>query len=67
MFIRKLLCCLILDFQINERIFPLLFHVAIDVLPAQASAVPCETRTTSESTSTDNDSSSLILQDGLLS
>ncbi|KDQ05813.1 hypothetical protein BOTBODRAFT_81079, partial [Botryobasidium botryosum FD-172 SS1] len=22
--------------------FPLLFHVALDILPAQASAVPCE-------------------------
>lgn len=26
----------------NEAKYPLLFHVALDVLPVQASAVPCE-------------------------
>ena len=28
--------------QKKERVFPLLFHVAMDVLPAQASSVPSE-------------------------
>jgi hypothetical protein len=29
-------------FQLHEHIYPLLFWVAMDVLPAQASSVPCE-------------------------
>src|SRR5438477_6802921 len=29
-------------FQENEKIYPLLYRVALDILPVQASAVPCE-------------------------
>jgi hypothetical protein len=28
--------------QKHEHVYPLLFHLAIDVLPAQATSVPCE-------------------------
>ncbi|KAG6822175.1 hypothetical protein H0H92_014960, partial [Tricholoma furcatifolium] len=30
------------DWERKEHVFPLLFRVAMDVLPVQASAVPCE-------------------------
>jgi hypothetical protein len=39
------LCVLIINNisnQVNERNHPLLFYVALDILPVQASAVPCE-------------------------
>ncbi|KIK77738.1 hypothetical protein PAXRUDRAFT_165858 [Paxillus rubicundulus Ve08.2h10] len=30
------------SFQLHKHVYPLLFWVAMDVLPAQASSVPCE-------------------------
>lgn len=50
--------------QANRHTFPLLFRVALDVLPAQASAVPCE-RVFSSSKQTCTDRRSRLAPDTL--
>jgi len=49
------------NIQVSETLYPLMFQVALDVLPVQASAVPCERVFSSSSKETCTDRRNRIL------